>query len=72
MRRRRMTWLGLTAAVVLAMAVAYTSGWRHGQASEVFNLLSQAQAAGGRVTNARGTAPGRYVYYPGTEALAED
>ena len=66
MRRRSMTWIGLTAAVVLAMAAAYTSGWRHGQTGEALNLLSQAQAAGGRVTNARGTAPERYVYYPGT------
>jgi ribonuclease Z len=67
-----MTWIALTAAVVLAMAAVYTSGWRHGQTGEALNLLSQAQAAGGRVTNARGTAPERYVYYPGTEALAED
>ena len=29
-------------------------------------------AAGGVVTDPTGTAPDRYVYYPGTEALAED
>ena len=29
-------------------------------------------AAGGAVTDPRGVAPDRYVYYPGTEALSED
>jgi ribonuclease Z len=67
-----MTWIGLTAAVVLAMAAAYTSGWRHGQTGEAFNLLSQAQAAGGRVPGPNTVAPDRYAYYPGTEVLAED
>jgi ribonuclease Z len=67
-----MTWIGLTAAVVLAMAAVYTSGWRHGQTGEAFNLLSQAQAAGGRVPGPNTVAPDRYAYYPGTEVLAED
>ena len=31
-----------------------------------------AQAAGGTVTDPNGVAPDRYVYYPGTEALAKD
>lgn len=31
--------------------------------------LSRAEAAGGRVTSPTGTAPNRYVYYPGTEEL---
>ena len=29
-------------------------------------------AAGGKVTDPNGIAPDRYVYYPGTEALARD
>ena len=29
-------------------------------------------AAGGKVTSPTGTAPDRYIYYPGTEALGED
>ena len=33
---------------------------------------STAFAAGGTVTDPAGVAPDRYVYYPGTEALAED
>ena len=35
-------------------------------------LVNDAQAAGGKVTSPTGTAPDRYVYYPGTEALAQD
>ncbi len=34
--------------------------------------VPSAKAAGDKVTDPRGTAPGRYVYYPGTEELAED
>ena len=33
---------------------------------------SLTTAAGGVVTDPAGIAPDRYVYYPGTEALAED
>ncbi len=33
---------------------------------------SSAIAAGGKVESATGVAPDRYVYYPGTEALAND
>ncbi len=36
------------------------------------DLVSRAEAAGGRVTSPIGTAPNRYVYYPGTEALEPD
>ena len=33
---------------------------------------SLGHAAGGKVTSPTGTAPDRYVYYPGTEALDKD
>jgi ribonuclease Z len=33
--------------------------------------INLAYAAGGKVTDPTGVAPDRYVYYPGTEALAE-
>jgi ribonuclease Z len=36
------------------------------------SLVPSAQAAGGVVTDPKGAAPERYVYSPGTEALAED
>lgn len=35
-------------------------------------LPAQANAAGGKVTSPTGTAPDRYVYYPGTEELQPD
>ncbi|MBW1775394.1 MAG: MBL fold metallo-hydrolase, partial [Deltaproteobacteria bacterium] len=35
-------------------------------------LISNADAAGGKVIDPNGTAPDRYVYYPGTEKLGED
>ena len=35
-------------------------------------LLKEAEAAGGRVTDPKGTAPERYVYFPGTESLGKD
>jgi ribonuclease Z len=34
--------------------------------------FSNVQAAGGKVTDPNGTAPDRYVYYPGTEELGKD
>jgi ribonuclease Z len=43
-------------------------------AATAFSLLGTAavHAAGGKVTDPNGTAPDRYVYYPGTEKLAKD
>ena len=35
-------------------------------------FASSTYAAGGKVSSPTGTAPDRYVYYPGTEALAKD
>ena len=42
--------------------------------SMVFMLLTSTVvlAAGGKVADAKGTAPDRYVYYPGTEALGKN
>ena len=36
------------------------------------SLVSTAEAAGGKVVSPTGTAPDRYVYYPGTEELKKD
>ena len=36
------------------------------------SAISSAEAAGGVVTDPNVEAPDRYVYYPGTEVLAED
>ena len=35
-------------------------------------FTSPTYAAGGKVSSPTGTAPDRYVYYPGTEALEKD
>ena len=35
-------------------------------------FVTSAEAAGGKVMSATGTAPQRYVYYPGTEELGKD
>ena len=36
------------------------------------SFIPAAEAAGGKVTDPNGTAPDRYVYYPGTEPLGKD
>ena len=36
------------------------------------SFIPAAEAAGGKVTDPTGTAPDRYVYYPGTEPLGKD
>ncbi|WP_422037037.1 guanitoxin biosynthesis MBL fold metallo-hydrolase GntH [Roseibium sp.] len=43
-----------------------------GSAALVIPEGDHVQAAGGKVTDPTGTAPDRYVFYPGTEALGED
>ena len=36
------------------------------------NSTTEVMAAGGKVVDPKGTAPNRYVYYPGTEPLGVD
>ena len=50
---------GALAACVLASSIT-------------LSMLNSAHAAGGKVTSPTGTAPDRYVYYPGTEKLGKD
>lgn len=52
-----------------AMATIFIAGWLLGN-SDV-SISTDADAAGGVVESPTGTAPDRYVYYPGTEELAE-
>ena len=59
-------------SVAIVVTVAYVAGWLSGQAGLELNPVSEAQAAGGKVTDPKGTAPNRYVYYPGTEPLRQD
>ena len=63
----------VTIAVVTALVVTvYLFGLHNGQKGQEFSLTKNAQAAGGKVTDPKGTAPDRYVYYPGTEKLKAD
>ena len=57
--------------VCVAMGI-YVWGLYNGQSGTGIEIVGQAEAAGGKVTNPVGTAPDRYVYYPGTETLAKD
>ena len=53
-------------AGVLAIGSHFTGDW------VAQSVLPAAQAAGGVVKSPTGTAPNRYVYYPGTEELKPD
>ena len=58
---------------VLVLAVMALGAWAvlNPQNAER-RIIPTAEAAGGVVKSPTGTAPDRYVYYPGTEELAED
>jgi ribonuclease Z len=57
-------------AVFLA-AIGLSFGWSTDNQSDQ-SMIPAAQAAGGKVASPTGTAPDRYVYYPGTEELGKD
>ncbi len=71
MKLRTKAWAGI-AAMAMAATAGYIVGWLGGSAGHDLRLLPAAQAPGGVVTDTAGTAPNRYVYYPGTEKLAKD
>ena len=71
MKARTKALAGITVAAMVVTS-AYVVGWLSGRAGHDLRLLPEVQAAGGKVTDPRGTAPDRYVYYPGTEKLAKD
>ncbi len=54
------------------MVAIFAVGWQLGHTSKSVAPISDAEAAGGVVTAPNIIAPDRYVYYPGTEVLAED
>ena len=70
--RQKLKFFLFTGLVVVAIPVIYLFGVYNGQMGQEFPLVGKAQAAGGKVTDPKGTAPNRYVYYPGTGVLAED
>ena len=81
MRGRRLTTSGMalglrgiyTAAIVaFGLAVIFAAGWEFGRSDRSLGVIPDAEAAGGVVSGPNAVAPDRYVYYPGTEVLAED
>jgi ribonuclease Z len=63
----------LVIATALILAIGSGIGlYVSGKGLPDVSLVSTAEAAGGAVTNPVGTAPDRYVYYPGTEELKKD
>ncbi|MGI9292505.1 MAG: guanitoxin biosynthesis MBL fold metallo-hydrolase GntH [Pseudomonadales bacterium] len=72
MLKPKLKFLGIVAVLLGAVASVYLLGLHNEQTGQEFSIIGTAQAAGGKVTDPKGTAPDRYAYYPGTEALAED
>jgi len=64
-------YLIIAAAMVLAIGIG-TGFYVSDKSLSDVSLVSTAEAAGGKVVSPTGTAPDRYVYYPGTEELKKD
>ena len=58
--------------VVFLVAIGLSFGWSVNDGQQHQTMFPAAQAAGGKVSSPTGTAPDRYVYYPGTEELGKD
>ena len=56
---------------IFALTVVFSSGWELGHSGKSIVPISDAEAAGGQIRGPNEIAPDRYVYYPGTEKLAE-
>ena len=70
--KRKTKLISIVSLAVMIAAAGYMLGVYSEQTGKGVPLVKEAEAAGGKVTDPRGTAPDRYVYYPGTEALKED
>ena len=70
--KRKVNFFGVVAVIALVAAAIYGLGVYSGESGKGFSLTKEAEAAGGKVKDPTGTAPDRYVYYPGTEELAKD
>ena len=60
---------GICLVTLVTMTTVFTMGWLTDRSGHVTILVKEAQAAGGMEKDPKGTAPDRYVYYPGTEEL---
>ncbi len=63
-RSRMLKYTVIMGAVALGVCLFGYLGWE--------TTVPMANAAGGAVSDPDGTAPDRYVYYPGTEELGDD
>ena len=70
--KQKMKLLGFVSFAVFAATGFYLLGLHGGRTDTGLEIVSPAEAAGGEVTSPVGTAPDRYVYFPGTEPLGED
>ncbi len=68
MKHRILTATKLLVVVLVAFGF-YQWGLNDGENDRGLRLTEPAEAAGGKVMKPDGTAPDRYVYYPGTEEL---
>lgn len=63
---------GVITGAAITVALGAAIGLGIGDRSVLSSLLPAAHAAGGAVKSRTGTAPERYVYYPGTEELGAE
>jgi ribonuclease Z len=68
----KMKFFGIGLILVFAAMGFYLWGQYTAQTGNGLEIVKEAEAAGGKVTKPAGTAPDRYVYYPGTEKLGKD
>ena len=67
--RLKVTTIIFTVTLIVGVAFGIYLG---NNGIQYLSLVGEASAAGGVVTGPNVVVPDRYVYYPGTEALAED
>ena len=70
--KRKMKLFGSVLFAVFAATGFYLWGFHGSQTDSGIEIVKTAEAAGGEVTSPVGTAPDRYVYFPGTESLGKD
>jgi ribonuclease Z len=70
--KRRVKLISIVVVVAFMAAAIYGLGVYKGESGKGLLLTKEAEAAGGQVQSPAGTAPDRYAYYPGTEALGKD
>jgi len=70
--KRKMKFFGSLLLVVFTVTGFYLWGLNGSQTGAGIEIVKSAEAAGGAVKSPTGTAPDRYVYFPGTEELGKN